>query len=139
MIRSRSADAAVDRRSSRLHRRSRAKGGRTLYQEGQRSPAACSGARLSSCSTDDASEPARASTLTKRLIESDRVDLIIGGTVTPSAMAMIPLVERAEVPYISVGGGLAIVDPVKKWVFKTPHTDRQVAMRILARHQEARL
>jgi branched-chain amino acid transport system substrate-binding protein len=89
------------------------------------------GRKIELVSYDDASEPARASTLTKRLIESDRVDLIIGGTVTPSAMAMIPLVERAEVPYISVGGGLAIVDPVKKWVFKTPHTDRQVAMRIL--------
>ncbi len=89
------------------------------------------GRKIELVSYDDASEPARSSTLTKRLIESDRVDLIIGGTITPSAMAMIPLVERAEVPYISVGGGLAIVDPVKKWVFKTPHTDRQVAMRLL--------
>ncbi|MCA6107021.1 ABC transporter substrate-binding protein [Bradyrhizobium cenepequi] len=89
------------------------------------------GRRIELVSYDDASEPARASTMTKRLIESDHVDLIIGGTVTPSAMAMIPLAERAEIPYISVGGGLAIVVPVKKWVFKTPHTDRQVAKRIL--------
>jgi branched-chain amino acid transport system substrate-binding protein len=89
------------------------------------------GRKIELVSYDDASEPARASTMTKRLIESDHVDLIIGGTLTPTAMATIPLVERAEVPYISVGGGLAIVDPVKKWVFKTPHTDRQVAMRIL--------
>lgn len=89
------------------------------------------GRKIELVSYDDASEPARSSSLTKRLIESDRVDLIIGGTITPTAMAMIPLVERAEVPYISVGGGLPIIDPVKKWVFKTPHTDRQVALRIL--------
>jgi branched-chain amino acid transport system substrate-binding protein len=89
------------------------------------------GRRIELVSYDDASEPARSSSLTKRLIESDKVDLIIGGTVTPTAMATIPLVERAEIPYISVGGGLPIVDPVKKWVFKTPHTDRQVAQRIL--------
>jgi branched-chain amino acid transport system substrate-binding protein len=82
-------------------------------------------------SYDDASDPARTNTLTKRLIESDKVDLLIGGTITPLSMAMIPTVERAEVPYISVGGGLPIVDPVKKWVFKTPHTDRQVALRLL--------
>lgn len=82
-------------------------------------------------SYDDASDPARTSTLTKRLIESDKVDLLIGGTITPLSMAMIPTVERAKIPYISVGGGLPIVDPVKKWVFKTPHTDRQVAMRLL--------
>lgn len=89
------------------------------------------GRKIELVSYDDASEPARSSSLTKRLIESDRVDLIIGGTITPAAMAMIPLVERGEVPYISVGGGLPIVEPVKKWVFKTPHTDRQVALRIL--------
>ena len=89
------------------------------------------GRKVELVSYDDASEPARASSLTKRLIEADHVDLLIGGTITPNAMAMIPLVERAEIPYISVGGGLPIVDPVKKWVFKTPHTDRQVALRIL--------
>lgn len=89
------------------------------------------GRNIELVSYDDASEPARNSTLTKRLIESDKVDLLIGGTITPLAMAMIPSVERAEVPYVSVGGGLPIVDPVKKWVFKTPHTDRQVALRLL--------
>jgi branched-chain amino acid transport system substrate-binding protein len=89
------------------------------------------GRKIELISYDDASDPARSNTLTKRLIESDKVDLIIGGTITPLAMATIPLVERAGVPYISVGGGLPIVDPVKKWVFKTPHTDRQVAKRLL--------
>lgn len=89
------------------------------------------GRKVELVSYDDASEPARSSSLTKRLIESDRVDLIIGGTISPTSMAIIPLVERAEIPYVSVGGSLAIIDPVKKWVFKTPHTDRQVAQRIL--------
>lgn len=89
------------------------------------------GRQIELVSYDDASDPARTSTLTKRLIESDKVDLLVGGTITPLAMAMIPTVERAEIPYISVGGGLPIVDPVKKWVFKTPHTDRQVALRLL--------
>src|ERR1700692_2149098 len=37
-------------------------------------------------SYDDASDPARTSTLTKRLIESDKVDLLIGGTITPLSM-----------------------------------------------------
>ncbi len=89
------------------------------------------GRKIELVSFDDASDPARANTFTKRLIESEKVDLIIGGSITPIAMAMIPLVERSETPYISVGGGLPIVDPVKKWVFKTPHTDRQVARRLL--------
>jgi branched-chain amino acid transport system substrate-binding protein len=88
------------------------------------------GRKIELVSFDDASEPARASTFTKRLIESEKVDLIIGGTITPAAMAMIPLIERSETPYISVGGGLPIVDPMKKWVFKTPHTDRMAAEKV---------
>lgn len=67
------------------------------------------GRKIELVSYDDASDPARASTLTKRLIESDKIDLLIGGTITPNAMAMIPTVERAEIPYISVGGGYRLL------------------------------
>lgn len=80
---------------------------------------------------DDQSDPNNANTFAKRLIESDKVDVLLGGTVTPSAMAMVAHAERAGVPYVSTGGGLVLVEPVKKWVFKTPHSDRMVAERIL--------
>lgn len=80
---------------------------------------------------DDQSDPNNANTFAKRLIESDKVDVLLGGTVTPSALAMVPYAERAGVPFVSTGGSLALVDPVKKWVFKTPHSDRMVAERIL--------
>ncbi|MDH5411221.1 MAG: ABC transporter substrate-binding protein, partial [Alphaproteobacteria bacterium] len=42
----------------------------------------------------------------------------------------IPLVEKAGVPFISFGGASVIVEPVKKWVFKTPHSDRLAVRRI---------
>lgn len=80
---------------------------------------------------DDQSDPNNANTFAKRLIESDKVDVLLGGTVTPSALAMVPYAERAGVPFVSTGGSLLLVDPVKKWVFKTPHSDRMVAERIL--------
>ncbi|MEO3388237.1 ABC transporter substrate-binding protein [Mesorhizobium sp. CAU 1741] len=89
------------------------------------------GRQIEMIAYNDNSDAAQANTFTQRLVNSDEVDLIIGGTISPIAMAMIPIVERGGVPYISVGGSLAIVDPVKKWVFKTPHTDRQVAQRML--------
>jgi branched-chain amino acid transport system substrate-binding protein len=80
---------------------------------------------------DDQSDPNNANTFAKRLVESDKVDLLLGGTVSPPALAMVPYAERAGVPFVSTGGSLALVDPVKKWVFKTPHSDRMVAERIL--------
>ncbi len=79
---------------------------------------------------DDGSQADKAASLAKRLIESDNVDIIIGGTGTPTSMAVIPEVQRAEIPFISLGGGVSITDPVKKWVFKTPHTDRMCAEKV---------
>ncbi len=89
------------------------------------------GRKISLISYDDASEPEKARTFVKRLIEQDNVDLIIGGSGTPTSLAVINLIERAEIPYISLGGGNAIVEPVRKWVFKIPPSDKVAADRIL--------
>jgi len=68
----------------------------------------------------------------KRLIKSDNVDLLIGGTTTGDTMAVVTDVEKEGVPFISLAGGVEIIEPVKKWVFKTPHTDRMAAAKIFA-------
>lgn len=79
---------------------------------------------------DDGTEAAKANSFAKRLIESDKVDFIIGGTTTGATMAMVPLIEKAEVPFISLAGAVVVIEPVKKWVFKTPHTDRMAAEKV---------
>ena len=66
----------------------------------------------------------------KRLIKNDKVDLIVGGTTTGDSMAVIPDVEKEGIPFISLAGGVEIIEPVKKWVFKTPHTDRMAVAKI---------
>jgi branched-chain amino acid transport system substrate-binding protein len=79
---------------------------------------------------DDGSDAGKANGFAKRLLDDDKVDVIVGGTLTGSTMSMIPLVEKAEVPFISLAGAVVIVEPVKKWVFKTPHTDRMAAEKV---------
>ena len=81
---------------------------------------------------DDAGAPDKAATFAKRLIQNDGVDLLIGGTTTGTSMAAIKVAEPAGVPFISLAGGIDIIDPVKKWVFKTPHTDRMAAEMVFA-------
>lgn len=88
------------------------------------------GRKLELVHYDDGSDAAKANGFTKRLIESDKVDVLIGGTTTGATMAMAPLVERASLPFISLAGAVVVVDPVKKWVFKTPHTDRMAAEKV---------
>jgi branched-chain amino acid transport system substrate-binding protein len=79
---------------------------------------------------DDGTDASKANGFAKRLIDDDKVDIIVGGTVTGSTMSMIPLVEKAEIPFISLAGAVVIIEPVKKWVFKTPHTDRMAAEKV---------
>ena len=79
---------------------------------------------------DDGTDANKANGFAKRLIEDDKVDIIIGGTTTGSTMSMAPLVEKAGIPFISLAGGVVIVEPVKKWVFKMPQTDRMAAEKV---------
>jgi len=88
------------------------------------------GRKLELVHYDDGSEAAKANGFTKRLIENDKVDIILGGTSTGATMAMAALVEKAEVPFISFAGAVVIVEPTKKWMFKTPHTDRMAAEKV---------
>src|SRR5690606_41998917 len=76
---------------------------------------------------DDGSDAAKANGFTRRLIDDDKVDFIVGGTTTGSTMSMVPLVERAGVPFMSLAGAVVVVDPVKQWVFKATTHDRNAA------------
>ena len=79
---------------------------------------------------DDGSDANKANGFAKRLIEDDKVDILIGGTTTGSTMSMVPLVEKANIPFISLAGAVVVIEPVKKWVFKMPHTDRMAAEKV---------
>jgi branched-chain amino acid transport system substrate-binding protein len=78
---------------------------------------------------DDGSDASKANSFAKRLIYDDKVEAMIIGT-TGSTMAAIPLATKAKVPLMSLGGAIAITEPVKKWVFKTPQTDRMAAEKV---------
>lgn len=84
---------------------------------------------------DDASNPTNAVKNTQKLIQEDKVVAIIGTTTTPASLAMIDVVAEAGVPTISLAASRAIIAPVdekKKWVFKTPQTEEQMARAVVA-------
>ena len=88
------------------------------------------GRKLQLVAYDSAGNAEKARTFAKRLIEEDKVDVIVGGSTTGETMAVVPLVEAAQIPFISLAGAVVIVEPVKKWVFKTPQTDRMACEKI---------
>lgn len=76
------------------------------------------GRKLDLAIYDDGTDETKAILAIKKAIADDKVLAIIGPTGSGSSMAAIPVVEDAQVPMIVVGSGDAIVNPVKKWVFK---------------------
>ncbi|NJL50626.1 MAG: ABC transporter substrate-binding protein [Blastochloris sp.] len=79
---------------------------------------------------DDGGDADKARTFATRLVEEDKVVAMLGGTTSGTTFAMIPVFEDAEVPFISFAGAVGIIEPTKKWVFKTPHTDRMACEKI---------
>jgi branched-chain amino acid transport system substrate-binding protein len=110
-----------------------------LYVEKINQEGGVLGRKLELVHYDDAGDSAKSNSFAKRLIEDDKVDVIIGGSTTGGTMAIVPLVERSGLPFISLAGGVSIIDPVKKWVFKVPHTDRMAAEKVFAEMKKRNL
>ncbi len=81
---------------------------------------------------DDATDANKARTFATRLVEEDKVDAVIAGSGSGTALAIRSVFEDAEVPYISLAGAAEIVFPVRKWVFKMPHIESQSCGKIFA-------
>lgn len=81
------------------------------------------GRKLQLITYDTQGDATKAVQAANRLIKEDKVCAIIGPSITGDTMAIIPIVEKAQVPLISCSAGIKITEPVKKWVFKTAQND----------------
>ena len=81
---------------------------------------------------DDAGSADNARTFATRLVEEDKIVAMVGGSTTGATLAMIQVFEEAKIPFISLAGAIQIVEPVHKWIFKTPHTDKMACEKIFA-------
>jgi branched-chain amino acid transport system substrate-binding protein len=110
-----------------------------MYVERINAAGGVAGRKLQLIVYDDAGDAEKARTFAKRLLEQDKVDILVGGSTTGTTMAAVPLAEQAETPFVSLAGAVGIIEPVKKWVFKTPHTDRMACEKVFADMQARKL
>lgn len=85
---------------------------------------------------DTVGDATKAVNAIKKLIIQDQVLAIIGPSRSGTSMAVIPIAEKYKIPLISCAAAAAIVEPVKKWVFKTPQKDSDATVRIYEYMQE---
>jgi branched-chain amino acid transport system substrate-binding protein len=79
---------------------------------------------------DDATDTTTAVKNARKLVSEDKVDLLVGSTVTPSSMAMSDIAAETGTPMISMAASAIIVAPVdarRHWVFKTPQNDSHMS------------
>lgn len=79
---------------------------------------------------DDRSDPTEAVKDAKKLIDVDKVDAIIGASVTPNALAMVDVIGAAKVPTITLASGYDIAFPVegnREWMFMPVQTTALMA------------
>lgn len=81
------------------------------------------GHQLEAVIYDSEGDPAKAVSAVNKLLHKDKVLAIIGPSTTPTTLAIVNFVERAQVPLISCAAGVKITTPVKPWVFKTAQSD----------------
>lgn len=101
-----------------------------MYVEELNAKGGINGRKLQLITYDDGGDANKARTFATRLVEEDKVVAMVGGSTTGTTMAMVPVFEEAQIPFISLAGAVVIVEPVKKFVFKTPHTDRMACEKI---------
>jgi branched-chain amino acid transport system substrate-binding protein len=90
-------------------------------------PGEMAGERVRFTILNDASDTSTAAKNAARLISEDKVDLIIGASVTPTSLVVVEAAGAAQVPVISLAGGGAIVlpqDGPRKWAFKLSPTEQ---------------
>jgi branched-chain amino acid transport system substrate-binding protein len=96
-------------------------------------PKTIAGQKINYIVLDDASDTTTAVKNTRKLLSEDKVDAIIGSTITPNSLAMVDVVAEAETPMISMAASARIVEPMdakRRWVFKTPQNDVQMSTAI---------
>ncbi len=82
---------------------------------------------------DDASDTTTAVKNTRKMISEDKVDVVVGSTVTPNSLAMVDIAAESETPMITMAASARIIEPMdakRAWVFKTPQNDSHMATAI---------
>jgi branched-chain amino acid transport system substrate-binding protein len=79
---------------------------------------------------DTSASPEKAISFAKQLIEEEKVFAIIGPTTSGETMAIKNIAEQGKTILLSCAAAEVIVQPVARYVFKTPQKDSHAVVRI---------
>jgi branched-chain amino acid transport system substrate-binding protein len=90
-------------------------------------PKTIAGQTLKVTVLDDGSDPTAATMAARKLINEQKIDVLVGPSITPTSLSAMQVTAEQRTPMISLGGGGALVNPMddtRRWVFKMPPAER---------------
>jgi branched-chain amino acid transport system substrate-binding protein len=98
------------------------------------------GQKLRLVMLNDNSDSTEAAKQASKLMSEEKVDVIVGSSVTPPSIAIMEAAGRNGTPLISLGGGNAIIEPQegpRKWAFKMAAPE-SLSVEAVLRHMKSR-
>jgi branched-chain amino acid transport system substrate-binding protein len=93
------------------------------------------GVKIEYFTADDKTDPTEATQQVRKLVNEDKVQVIIGPTLGGNTLAVAPIAAQAQVPLLANNGTIAVTDPKQnpdwKWVFRTAPSDLVTAKAML--------
>ena len=88
---------------------------------------------------DSGASPEKAFSFAKQLIDEDKVFAIIGPSTSGETMKIKGVAEAGKTILLSCAAAEAIVNPVAKWVFKTPQKDSDAVIKIFQQMKKMKI
>src|ERR1700712_5725165 len=97
-------------------------------------PKEIAGQKITYFALDDESDPTKGAQNARKLITEEKVDVLIGSSLTPVSLPMIDIAAEAKTPLMTMAAAAILVAPMddkRKWVFKVVPNDDIMANAIL--------
>ena len=97
-------------------------------------PKVIDGQKVTYIALDDESDPTKAAQNARKLIAEDKVDVLIGSSLTPTSMPLIDIAYETKTPLLSLAAAAELVTPMdakRHWVFKVVPNDDLLASAIM--------
>jgi branched-chain amino acid transport system substrate-binding protein len=97
-------------------------------------PKEIAGQKITYFALDDESDPTKGAQNGRKLIAEEKVDVLIGSSLTPVSLPLIDIAAEAKTPLMTMAAAAILVAPMddkRKWVFKVVPNDDIMANAIL--------
>ena len=97
-------------------------------------PNEIAGQQVTYVALDDESDPTKSAQNARKLITEDKVDVLIGSSLTPTTLPLLDIAAETKTPLLTLAAAAALVQPMddkRKWVYKVVPNDDLMGREIL--------